>query len=180
MKKIYLDLDNTVMQTTKAIVDIYNDDFSAYSNFKYIDYRQVHSWYFDELELCDRDYINNLFNQPRFFRIVKMFPNAKEKIDELSNKYKIVFVSMCYYPNKKLKEIWVKENFPYAKFISVDFNKYLNKSHIDMSDGIAFIDDSVNNLKESNCSRNICFDDGFDYNNSWKGEILTDWRKLYV
>ena len=43
--------------------------------------------------------------------------NAKEVLNRLKNKYEIMIVSMGVEPNLFGKEIWIKDNLLFAKFI---------------------------------------------------------------
>ena len=64
VKTIYVDVDGVILNTVKAIVDIYNEDFSCYRNYKYVNWWGVDSWGFDELTFASKEYIDQLFNQP--------------------------------------------------------------------------------------------------------------------
>ena len=176
--KIVIDLDGTVLQTIRAICSLYNEDFQYYSKFKSIDWEDVKTWDFQELELAKPEYINLYFNQPRFFEKVRMMDNAKEVINWLSEKYEIIFCSMCYSPNGRGKAKWVKKNFPYAKFLSVNYKDYPDKSHLDLSNAV-FIDDSARNLETSNAPIKVCFGSLYPWNESWDGDRCDNWLDFY-
>ena len=72
---IYIDLDGCVFNTIKAITDMYNEDFRNRSKFKWIDWRDVKTWDFKELALAPPKYIEDYFNEKRFFDIVEFMPN---------------------------------------------------------------------------------------------------------
>lgn len=104
--------------------------------------------------------------------------NAKEVLNRLKNKYEIMIVSMGVQPNLFGKEIWIKDNLLFAKFIGIDMKKYKDKSSIDMSDGI-LIDDEQRYLDNSNANIKICFGDEYKWNEAWKGIrcfIGQNWR----
>lgn len=164
IRTVYIDLDCCTLNTIKCITDLYDEDYCYYPTYKKIDWKDIHTYNFTELNAAKSEYLNLYFNQKRFFDKVEMLPNAKETIDLFYNfyGYNIVFVSSGYAPNLKLKEEYIKKNFPYAKFIGVNLEKYKDKSHIDMSNGI-FIDDDPNNLKTSNAAIKICFGN-YDWN----------------
>lgn len=176
--KVIIDLDGTTWNLIKCITDLYNEDFQYYSKFKPIDWEDVKTWDFQELELATPEYINLYFNQPRFFERVRIMGNAKEVIGWLSERYEIVFCSMCYSPNGRGKEKWIKENFPYAKFINVNMKEYKDKSHLDFSNAI-FIDDSAHNLETSNAPIKVCFGSLYPWNESWDGDRCVDWLDFY-
>lgn len=177
MKKLYLDFDCTIVNTIKSIVDLYNEDFKYYKKYKYINWTNVNTWNFLECDCASPEYINTYFNQQRFYDNLEFIDNAKEVLKRLSEKYEIVIVSMGYSPNLKGKEIWIKENIPYAKFIGVNFKEYSDKSHIDMSDGVLYIDDNEKNLN-TNAKENICFGDLYEWNENWNGKRIYNWNEL--
>lgn len=172
--KIYVDYDGVIVNTIKRIVDMYNEDFKYYKNFVKVKWTDINSWDFEECKCAPHIYFGNCFTQPRFFESLEYMDNAKEVLDKLSSKYEIVIVSMGIYPNLQCKEIWIKENLPYAEFIGVDFNNNCDKSHINMSDGILFIDDSAKNLN-TNCDNLAVFGDVYEWNKNWHGLRLHNW-----
>ena len=174
MNRIIIDIDNTLINTIATITNLYNDDFKWYSKFKPVDWHDVKTWDFEELELASREYINHYFNQPRFFREVVFMNNAVEVIERLSQRYEIVFCSMCYSPNGRAKDAFLKEVFPHAKFINVNIKDYPDKSHIDMT-GAIFIDDDGKNLETSNASIKICFGDILPWNESYESDRCYSW-----
>lgn len=176
--RIVIDLDGTVLQTIRVITNLYNEDFQYYSKFKPIDWEDVKTWDFQELELAKSEYVNLYFNQPRFFKKVQMMEHAKEVIDMLSEKYEIVFCSMCYSPNGRGKEKWIKKHFPYAKFINVNIKTYRDKSHIDLSNSV-FLDDSARNLETSNAPIKVCFGSLYPWNETWNGDKCDNWLDVY-
>ena len=177
MKELLLDFDGCIADTISIITKLYDEDFSAYSNFQYVHPCEVETWDFEELTCASADYINTYFNQPRFFRNMEYMDNAKEVIDNLREYFHITIVSSGYSPNLKLKEKWIGENMPYADFIPVNLKQYNDKSHINMS-GCIFIDDSIHNLTTSNAFTKICFGDLYPWNAGWNGLRLYNWKDV--
>lgn len=103
---------------------------------------------------------------------------AKEVLDKLKENFEITIVSSGYSPNLIAKDIWIRNNLPFCKFIGVNLKEYKDKSHIDMSGGI-FIDDSMSNLVTSNAWFNICFGDVYSWNEEWKGIRCYNWNDVY-
>ena len=179
---IYVDFDNTIINTISTIVKLYCEDFKYYKDFRLVHWTEIKSWDFRELRCASKEYINTYFNQQRFFDNIEWMPWAKETLDKLYEKYKIVIVSSGYSPNLKAKELWIKQHIPYARFIGVNLKEHKDKSEIDMSDGI-FIDDSRNNLFTSNALINVCFGDKYEWNEEWEGYRAYNWfdiRKLLL
>ena len=177
VNKLYVDFDNTIVNTTKSIVDLYNEDYMYYDKYKYVDWTDIKTWGFQELTLLKKGKIYEYFNQPRLFKNVQFFDNAKRSLDWLSNFYEIYIVSAGHTPNLKQKEIWLKENLPYTKFIGVNNEIYDDKSHVDMSDGF-FIDDVSKNLITSNAYHGICFGNEYSWNDDWTGTRCQTWIEV--
>lgn len=173
-KRIFIDWDNCISDTILTVVSLYNEDYSAYPDFKFIYPHQIETWGFEELKLAKREYINMYFNQPRFFEKFNYMDNAKEVLDILKDHFDITVVSSGNPPNLKLKDKWVKENMPYARFEGVDRNIYKDKSHVDMT-GEVFIDDYDLNLETSNAATKICFGDTYSWNENWGGIRCFNW-----
>lgn len=177
-KKLFIDFDGTLVNTIKTICTLYDDDFKYYKDYKKIDWSEIETWDFTELNCASREYINYYFNQPRFFRNIEYMPWAKETINKLSELYDIKIVSMGFRPNLLGKQKWLSENFPDCELIGVNFKKHSDKSHIDMS-GSILIDDSANNLETSNAETKICFGDEYEWNNNWEGIRCANWCDVW-
>ena len=176
--KLYLDFDGTIVNTIKAIVSLYNEDFVAYKKYKYVNWTDINTWDFVELKASNPEYINHYFNQPRFFDRLEYMDNFEEVYKELIKHYYITIVSSGFSPNLRLKEMLIRSHLPDCSFIGVNLKKYKDKSHINMSDGI-FIDDSVSNLRTSNAMLNICFGDEYSWNKDWDGIRCYNWYEVW-
>ena len=177
-RDLYVDFDQTIVNSVKAITTLYNEDFMYYKKFKPVSWCMVNTWDFLELTCAKPDYINTYFNQPRFYKSLEYMENAKETLDKLKEYFNIHIVSMGYSPNLALKKIWLKDCIPYADFIGVNFKEYDNKDHIDMSGGI-LIDDSAKNLETSNAETRICYGDFYEWNENYKGIRKWNWNEVY-
>ena len=176
-KKLFVDFDGTIVNTVAAICSLYNEDFKYYKDFIPVKWWEVNTWNFEECNCTTTEYINTYFNQQRFFDKLTYMDWAKETLDELKDDYEITIVSSGYLPNLKAKEIWIQDNFPYCKFVGVNYKEHEDKSRIDMSDGI-FIDDSFKNLITSNALVNICFGDKYSWNEDWTGFRCNNWNDV--
>lgn len=174
-KTIFCDMDCTLFNTIAAIVFLYDEDFKYYSDYEKVHWIDVKSWDFAELKVATKEQINTYFNTQRFFDTVEMYANAKEVLDELSKEYNIVFVSHGFSPNLRAKEVWIKEHFPYAKFIGVNLKEHKDKSCVDMNGGI-FIDDRADNLKSSNAEVKVCFGDDYKWNEDFNSDRKNHFR----
>lgn len=177
-KKYFVDFDGVIVNTIQKIVELYNKDFVAYKKYKPVNWVDVNTWDFKELEAATCDQINHYFNQPRFFENLETIPLAINTINTLSINNDVTIVSSGYSPNLLLKEKWCKRQFlPSVKFIGVNLKEHSDKSHIDMSDGI-FIDDSSHNLITSNAKIKICFGDEYEWNKDWNGIRCFNWTDV--
>lgn len=178
--KIFIDLDGVVFDTISAIVSLYNEDYKTFPNFKRINPKNVSTWNFTECKCASLASINLYFCTPRFFHRVNLMKHAETIILLLSYQFDITFVSLGELPNLQLKTEWVTKHFPFAKFIGVDLNKYGEKSHIDMRNGI-FIDDSTRNLKTSNAKHKILFGKEYPWNqDSDQYKRCVCWTDVYA
>lgn len=177
INKIYCDADGVILNSIAAICSLYNDDFKYYKDFTPVKWWEINTWDFEECKCANREYIDMYFTQPRFFRTVTYMDWAKEVLTELSKEFEIVIVSAGKKPNLKAKEEFFKEELPFCTFLGVDMDVYVDKSHIDMSDGI-FLDDVSTNLKTSNAMIKICFGDEYVWNEDWSGIRKKNWNDV--
>lgn len=177
--KLFCDLDGVVFNTISTIVNMYNDDYKAYPEFKQINPVDIHTWDFKECKCTTSNIIDFYFCTPRFFDNLILMKHADTILLLSSYIFEIILVSLGDVPNLKLKEKWISKHIPYAKFIGVDSNKYDDKSHIDMTDGI-FIDDSTKNLRTSNAKYKILFGEYYPWNQDDNGFVrCLDWIDTY-
>lgn len=177
IKTVYLDFDGVIVDTVKAIVSLYNEDFCFYKKFKPVNWWEVNTWDFKECNCASSKYMNTYFNQPRLFERLEWMENAKEIIDKLTEVYRVKVVSHGYRPNLQLKEVWIKQNLPGIEFIGVNMKKHVDKACVDMKDGV-FIDDNEKNLFTSNAFMKICFGDKYAWNSGWYGKRLYNWKDI--
>lgn len=171
--KLFLDYDNTIVDTIAAVVSLYNEDYKDKDGFVQIDPSEVTSWEFTECNLATYEEIDRYFGDKRFFQRVKLYPSAGQVIRSLSHRYDITIVSHGYASNLRLKEEWVKDklfkeifdNSCNAEFIGVDWETHNDKSHVDMSNSI-FVDDSIRNLETSSAKYKILYGEYMDWNNT--------------
>ena len=171
--KLFLDFDNTIVDTIAAVVSLYNEDYASHEDFVQVDPKDVTSWEFTECNLATYEEIDRYFSDERFFQRVKLYPSAGQVLRSLSHRYDITIVSHGYANNLKLKEEWVKDNLfkeildssCNAEFIGVNWETHNDKSHVDMSNSI-FVDDSIRNLETSSAKYKILYGEHMDWNNT--------------
>lgn len=174
IKTLYIDMDGVAINTIEAIVHMYDDDFSTYSDYEKIPWTEINTWDFTELKCASSEYINMYFNQKRFFDFVQPMDNFDEIVNRLKDRFSIKLCSMGYTPNLRRKELYIQEHYPFAEFIGVNFKSFPDKSHIDMSGGV-IIDDSISNLQHSNAQLKILFGEDYPWNKGWTGFRCYNW-----
>lgn len=176
-RRLILDADDTVMDTTRTIVALYNEDFRAYSDWRYIYPEEIGTWDFKELSCASSEYLSTYFNQPRFFQTWCVNRGFREAAKKLINDYDISICSLGYSPNLRLKEEYFAKYCPEFDFIGVNIEKYQDKSHIDMA-GAIFIDDVSKNLFTSNAKTKILFGPKRPWNENWDGLRAYTWQEV--
>ena len=175
---IFVDFDGVIVNTVKAIVSMYNEDYKYYKGFEEIDYKTVNTWGFSELILADEKTIDHYFNRERFFNCLEFMTGAHVVLEELAKKHDVYVVSMGYSPNLLGKQEWLGKNMPFVKFIGCNYKEYPDKSHIDMKDGV-FIDDLATNLDTSNAKYRILYGKSFSWNEGWEGIHIESWLGIF-
>ena len=178
--KLFLDFDNTIVDTTSAIVSCYNEDYRYYKKFIPINPCDVETYDFEELTLASKHYVDHLFNRPRFFERLQFMDNAEEALNILKDRYEIHIVSMAFRPNSIGKQLWISQHLPFIQKENihiVNLKKYMDKSCVDMSNGI-HIDDSTTMLKSSNAKIKYVFGDICSYNQDWNSGRLHNWYEV--
>lgn len=166
--------DNTIANSIKRIVELYNEDYNYYDGYKYIHWTEVETYEMSELTLARHEDLMRYFSQPRFFDGLEFHDNAYEILYLLNFEYDIYIVSIGDSANLLGKKIWIERNIPFATFIPVDNSVYKDKSHIDMSGGI-LIDDHPLYLRTSNAKKKIVFGDVYQYNAGYRGTRCANW-----
>lgn len=155
MKKIlYFDVDNTICNSTKRFVEIYNEIYNEQA-----DWTQCYQW--DYLDICPKlkepelifareDFYNDKLNfkDKYIYTVIKLL----YLLD-----YEIHFVTIGSEDNLKYKTDWLIQKFPYVPIENYHLLHKLDmgKEEVDMKDGI-IIDDNFINLSSSNASLKIC------------------------
>lgn len=153
IERIFLDCDGVIMASCQAIVDILNERYGG--NFKGSD---VTSW---DFKCCypniTSEEIEEIFNDPKFFDIVKPIDGALEFLDKYRDK--IIIVTKANIENYIHKRKWFNDRgFKDIPIIALPLNA--SKSLINMdniNEYSLFIDDSTQNLIDSNADYKVQF-----------------------
>lgn len=173
---VFVDIDNTIYNSTKAVVKYLNAEYDTD-----VDYRNVKGYDFkDEFPQLAEGKVEQIFDDPLFY-----FQPECVNYDALSylnllddfKECNINFVTLGTTTNLENKRLWIDKTCAIDKYITgkpteyIEFygstNKESDKSFVDMSDGI-FIDDNIDCLRSSNAKIKILL----------KNNIDTRWNKL--
>lgn len=173
---LFIDIDGVIFASCDAIVEILNERYKT--NFQGSD---ICSW---DFQCCypnmTSEEIEDTFNDPKFFDIVKPIDGALEFMDRYRDK--IILVTKANVENYAHKRKWFDDrNFADIPIIALPLN--VSKGFIDMQNCTGFynyslfIDDSTNNLQETNADYNIMFK---EYNDQKEREWQKDWNGLVM
>lgn len=187
-KKIYIDFDGTIVNSTKAFCDVYNliyADSIIEGKATKADWNGVDKWDLsDQCPLLKEDEIPHMkiFESEKFFNVLEFFPMAKETLEEWSKQGYNIIICTNATPKNAIKKIhWINLEIPFADVIPIISNssKGYGKEMIDMSDAI-FIDDHAGNLNTSSAKIPICFGETKEWNKSLSPSIIKveDWVVL--
>lgn len=172
---LFVDVDNTIYNSTKAVVKYLNQKYGTS-----VDYRNVKGYNFkDEFPEVEEDEVEKIFEEPLFyFQPGCIYYDALLNLNLLCslNKCNINFVTLGTTTNLENKRHWIDmvcdmEDVPFWKMEYIDFygstDKSCDKSFVDMSGGI-FIDDNIDCLRSSNAKVKILI----------KNNVDTKWNEI--
>ena len=175
---IFIDIDGVIFHSCQAMIDILNERYGG--NF---DGSDVTSWNF---QCCypnmTSEEIEDTFNDPKFFDIVKPIDGALKFMDRYRDK--IILVTKANIENYAHKRKWFDDRGFNIPMIALPLN--VSKGFIDMQNCTRlynyslFIDDSTNNLQETNADYNIMFKEYNDqkereWQKGWDGLVMYQW-----
>lgn len=176
---LFLDFDNTLVNSSKRICEMYNEDFKNHPDFKEAKWELEYTWDFTtQCPLAGAKVIERYFTEKRFFNGLEFYDGAKETIKRLSELYTIKIISLGYPDNLKHKREFIKNNLVgISEFIACNLEEMNDKSKFDLSDGI-LVDDNSKYLFTSNAKIKIAFGRVYDWNRDWDGMRVRDWKAL--
>lgn len=189
-KDLYLDFDSTIVNSDKSICKIYNDTYKDYDGFVPAEWSKHRSWAYTyicplihEHEDHPVQVIKNYFGKKEFFDNLEFYPDAKEIIAHLTEKYKVIICTSAFPMNASKKVLWIEEHLPNVDEIIILIDKSGNgygKSRVAMMEEDAiFIDDHPKNLYSTNASQKFLFKfKETDYNGSWNGPVVSSWKEI--
>ena len=173
---IFIDIDGVIFASCDAIIQILNERYGG--NF---DGSDVTSWNF---QCCypnmTSEEIEDTFNDPKFFDIVKPIDGVLKFMDRYRDK--IILVTKASAENYAHKRKWFDDrNFADIPIIALPLN--CSKSLINMDtigEWSLFIDDSTYNLQDSNADFKMQFREFNDqkereWQKDWDGLVMYNW-----
>jgi 5'(3')-deoxyribonucleotidase len=161
-KLLYFDVDNTICNSTKRFVQIYNREYNENANWQ-----DCYLWDYSDIcpKLKDSEVIfsrEDFYNHEMDFK--DKYIDTIIKLLYLKN-YDINFVTIGSKENLKYKSNWLKHNFPYIRQSNYHMLEKLSmgKEEIHMQNGI-LIDDNYINLLTSNADLKICMHKKVEWN----------------
>jgi len=168
--RVIFDFDGCIGSSGDAICQLYNLMYHDHPDFE--DAKFENCKQYDMTDVCpllNAERIEKLFASSDFWDYFVMFDGIKELIDELYNDgYDILFASRGTSNNIRHKTRYLTKHFPYATQIPLigKWDKKISKSMINMENSI-FIDDSVDNLFDSDATEKILFNEHGNFNLEW-------------
>ena len=174
---IFIDIDGVIFHSCQAMIDILNERYGG--NF---DGSDVTSWNF---QCCypnmTSEEIEDTFNDPKFFDIVKPIDGALEFMDRYRDK--IILVTKANFENYAHKRKWFDDRGFNMPIIALPLN--VSKSLVNMNsidEYSLFIDDNTQNLIDSNSDFKVQFreyqsnNDKREWVKDWDGMVLYKWK----
>lgn len=162
---VYLDFDNTQVNSTKRLVYFLNKHYNTNKN-----YREIRKFDCSDLfPTVTQKLILDIFDRKEFFYDLDFFPNCKEILSNHKEDFNYQITTICTEKSAIHKKMYLDKEFP-CKYIFKDIIKNgTGKQNIDMSDGI-IIDDHIDNIRSSNAKYKILY----------KGELDTEWNQFKI
>lgn len=149
---LYIDFDNTIVNSSEVIVKMLNESFGEDK-----DWKKLRRYDFKDLfPSCSYWKIERCFESDKMFEEVELLPEVYETLNSFKDKFdKVSVVTIGTDINLEKKRMFVKNRFPFdIELIGIKNDGRSNKGSVDMRDGV-FIDDHIDCLHSSNAKVKI-------------------------
>lgn len=149
---LYIDFDNTIVNSSEVIVKMLNEKFGENK-----DWKKLRRYDFKDLfPSCSYWEIEKSFESDKMFEEIELFPEVYETLNSFKDKFdRMSVVTIGTDINLEKKRIFVKNRFPFdIELIGIKNDGRSNKGSVDMRDGV-FIDDHIDCLHSSNAKVKI-------------------------
>lgn len=176
MTTVYVDFDNTIVESNQQVISILNRRYSLYkTEDDLIDYGFISIAPITEEEKL------SIFESDEFFFDLRFKSDFLKVLNKYNGTLKFVITTKGTDENLKKKQEWVKKNLPYdIGFIGIK-NNSLSKKQVDMSNGVQ-IDDCTMAL-DTNAQIKILYKDGhnFDWQTNYDNTnilVVNTWNQI--
>ena len=182
--KLFLDMDNSLTNSTKSFCESYNILYKYHKDFKPANWEEVNEWNFgDQCPILKSETdVLEIFETPIFFKLLKLInENTYEVTRELNEKYYVIIVSIGTPINLSRKTLYLQETLPFIKDYALLYNNgiKMNKEIIKMDyPESIFIDDHVSNLISSNAINKYVFGKDYPWSKTNDYERLWNWTDV--
>jgi 5'(3')-deoxyribonucleotidase len=189
-RDLYIDFDSTLVISDKAFASMYNETYKDDPDFIPADWTKHWDWayshicpllhkYYDNPQLATVSY----YSSETFFKYLEFFPDAKEVVTKLTEKYNVIICTSAFPMNASRKVLWIEEHLPVVNEIIILINnsgKGIGKSRVPMMEPDAiFIDDHPTNLHSTKASSKYLFKSHeTEYSKDWDGPVFTNWKQI--
>jgi len=189
-KDLYIDFDSTIVNSDKAICQIYNERYSHYDDFIPADWRKHSNWAYKNvcplIQVHNEDpsqVIKDFYGDQHFFDYLGFYDDAKRVIGRLVEKYNVIICTSAFPMNASKKVLWIEEHLPEVDEIIILINKsgngYGKERVAMMEEDSIFIDDHPTNLESTKASQKYLFKfKETDYNGGYDGNVVTSWKEV--
>ena len=176
MKTVYVDFDNTIVESNQRVIEILNERYGlSKTEDDLVDYG-----YKSIAPITEEEKLS-IFSSDDFFSNLRFKSDFLKVLNKYSDKVKFIITTKGTEENLKKKKEWVKDNIPCdIGFVGIT-NDSLSKKQVDMSDGIQ-IDDCTAAL-DTNASLKILYKD--NHNFSWQSDysntdimVVNNWKEI--
>lgn len=151
--KLFVDFDSTLVNSRETALNIFNYTFGQkYSN------EQLRKRNFKDLfPLVNEKMIHEVFTSKMFYDFLEFKENSFNILEMYSKFYSIQLVTKVHREGMENKAVWISKNIPSSLIPTIIFvDSGASKKDIDMEGGV-FIDDFVENLRETNAKIKILY-----------------------
>jgi len=173
---VYVDFDNTIVESNQQVISILNRRYSLYKTED-----DLNDYGFTSIAPITEEEKLSIFESDEFFSDLRFKSDFLKVLNKYNGTLKFVITTKGTDENLKKKQEWVKKNLPYdIGFIGIK-NNSLSKKQVDMSNGVQ-IDDCTMAL-DTNAQIKILYKDGhnFDWQTNYDNTnilVVNTWNQI--
>lgn len=157
MTTVYVDFDNTIVESNQKVIEILNDKYGLNKSED-----DLEDYGYTSIAPITEEEKLGIFESDEFFSNLKFKSDFLKVLNKYDSKVKFVITTKGTAENLKKKEQWIKENIPgNISFVGIT-NNSLSKRQVDMTNGIQ-IDDCTAAL-DTNADIKILYKDNHNFN----------------